>query len=284
MNGKTVLITGATAGIGRITARELADMGAEIVIVARNREKAEATKNWIKQETGNQAVSYILADLSAQREVRAAAEHFLNGHARLDVLVNNAGALFLSKSLSADGIEMTFALNHLAPFLLTNLLIDVLKRSAPSRIVTVSSDAHNAAKIDLADIEGGPRHSAFGSYGRSKLANILFTYELARRLDGSGVTANALHPGFVATEFAKNNGGLTRVLMPVAQVLGRAISEEEGARTSVYLASSSEVAGVSGKYFIKCREAKSNRQSYELETQRRLWELSASMTGLAATI
>lgn len=284
MEGKTVLITGATAGIGRVTARELADMGAKIVFIARSSEKADVTKAWITGETGNPAVSYILADFSSLAQVRRAATEFISEHNNLDVLVNNAGAVFMRRTESQDGIEMTFAVNHLAPFLLTNLLLETMARSRTARIVTVSSHAHVGASIDFDDLEGRRRYGAMRAYGQSKLANLLFTYELARRLDGTTVAANALHPGFVASGFAKNNGVLVRALMPLAQLFGRAVSVEEGARTSIYLASSPEVSGRTGEYFIDCKPAASAPASHDTASMMRLWELSARMTGLPVSV
>jgi retinol dehydrogenase 12 len=277
---KVVLITGATAGIGRVTARELADAGAHVLLAARNKEKAEATREWISRETGNRSVDLIIGDLSIQSHVRSIAQQVASRHGGLDVLVNNAGGFFQRRTESADGIEMTFALNHLASFLLTHLLLEALKRRSPSRVVTVSSDAHTRASMNFDDLEGRVRYRGWGAYGRSKLANILFTYELARRLHGTGVTANALHPGFVASEFGKNNGPGTRLAMSIAHRLG-AISVEEGARTSVYLATSKEVQDVSGKYFVSCREAASTAASHYTGAMLRLWEISTRMTGLA---
>jgi len=280
MHGKVVLITGATAGIGRVTARELADADAHVVLAARSKEKAEATQVWIFRETGSSSVDFIIGDLSVQSHVRSIAEQVISRYGGLDVLVNNVGGFFQRRFESADGIEMTFALNHLAPFLLTHLLVDALKRKSPSRVVTVSSDAHARASMNFDDLEGRIRYRGWGAYGQSKLANLLFTYELAQRLQGSGITANALHPGFVASEFGKNNGRGMRLAMSIAHRLG-AISVEEGARTSAYLATSKEVQDVSGKYFVKCRQAASVAASRDTGAMRRLWEISARMTGLA---
>jgi NAD(P)-dependent dehydrogenase (short-subunit alcohol dehydrogenase family) len=279
ISGKTILITGATAGIGRITARELAGAGARILLVARNRERAEATREWIKAKTGNHLVDPIVADLSSLEGVRSVARQINSNVGGLDVLVNNVGAVFQRRAESVDGIEMTFALNHLTPFLLTSLLLDSLRRRAPSRVVTVSSDAHRGARINFDDLEGRQRYRGWAAYGQSKLANLLFTYELAQRLEGSGIMANALHPGFVASEFGKNNGPFMRTILSIAQRLG-AISVEDGARTSVYLAASGEVQGVTGKYFEKCRERESSAASHDREAMRRLWEISSKMTGL----
>lgn len=281
MQGKTVLITGATAGIGRITARELADDGAQVVFVARDPTKAEATRAWIAQATGSSSVEFIIANLSVQAQVRAVAEQFTSRFRGLDVLVNNVGGFFQKRVESADGIEMTFALNHLTPFLLTNLLIDSLRLKAPSRIVTVSSGAHVGSAMRFDDLEGRKTYGGWKAYGQSKLANLLFTYELSRRLSGSGITANALHPGFVATQFGKNNGSFMGAMMGIAQRFG-AISPEQGARTSIYLASSPEVQGVTGKYFTKCKEIASSPASMDRDSMRKLWEISSSMTGIRA--
>ncbi|HTO21975.1 MAG TPA: SDR family NAD(P)-dependent oxidoreductase, partial [Spirochaetia bacterium] len=240
MTGKTVLITGATAGIGRVTARQLAAAGARVIVIARNREKAEETRSWITAETGNKAVELIISDLSVLSQVRDAAREAGSRAGGIDVLINNVGAVFDRRVESADGIEMTLALNHLAPFLLTNLLLDALTQRPGARVVTVSSDAHQGARMDFDDLEGKQRYRGWTAYGQSKLANLLFTFELARRLAGTGITANALHPGFVASNFGKNSRALLRVGISVAQRLG-GISVEQGARTSVYLASSDEV-------------------------------------------
>jgi retinol dehydrogenase-12 len=210
MKDEICMVTGATSGIGAVTARALAEKGAAVVVVGRDAEKSEATVNLIQQQTGNPRVEYLLADLSVQEEIRRLAERFKSRYQRLHVLVNNAGAFFMSRQLSADGLEMTFALNHLAYFLLTHLLLDILKASAPARIVNVSSNGHRGMKINLEDLKSQGRYAPMQAYGQSKLANLLFTYELARRLEGSGVTVNALHPGFVATNLAANNGWLAR--------------------------------------------------------------------------
>ena len=278
MKGKTVLITGGTNGIGKVTAQELAKMGAEVVIIGRSAEKTKATVAAIKEQSGNNAVGSIVADLSSLAEVRRAAAEFKAQHQRLDVLVNNAGAVFASRQASVDGYELTFALNHLAYFLLTTLLLDTLKASAPARIVNVSSDAHRGAKLNFDDLQHTHSYGmgGFGVYSDSKLANILFTYELARRLEGTGVTANVLHPGFVASGFGRNNKGLMNLIMGV--ITRFALSEEQGAQTSIYLASSSEVEGVSGKYFDKSTAVQSSPESYDEAAQKRLWEISEEMT------
>ncbi len=278
MKGKTVLITGGTNGIGKVTAQELAKMGAEVVIIGRSAEKTKATVATIKEQSGNNAVGSIVADLSSLAEVRRAAAEFKAQHQRLDVLVNNAGAVFASRQETVDGYELTFALNHLAYFLLTNLLLDTLKASAPARIVNVSSDAHRGAKLNFDDLQHTRSYGmgGFGVYSDSKLANILFTYELARRLEGTGVTANALHPGFVATGFGRNNKGLMNLIMGV--ITRFALSEQQGAQTSIYLASSPEVEGVSGQYFEESKAVQSSPESYDEAAQKRLWQISEELT------
>jgi NAD(P)-dependent dehydrogenase (short-subunit alcohol dehydrogenase family) len=220
----------------------------------------------------------MLADLSVQAQVRRLAQEFKRRYSRLDVLINNAGGFFMKRQLSADGIEMTFALNYLSVFLLTSLLLDTLKASAPARIVNISSDAHRRARINFEDLELERKYSGFGAYGQSKLAVALFTYELARRLEGTQVTVNALHPGFVATNLGRNNGWRIKLFAPLVKLM--ALSPEEGAETSIYLASSSEVAGITGKYFDKKKAVRSSLASYDETAARRLWEISAEMTGL----
>ena len=278
MNGKICMVTGATSGIGLVTARELARQGAQVTLVSRSPERCQAAAESIRQETGNPEVDFIAADLSSLVEIRRAAQEFLKRQRRLDVLVNNAGGFFWRRAETADGLERTFALNHLNYFLLTNLLLETLKASAPARIVSVSSDAHRGARIDFDNLQNKHKYAGFRAYAQSKLMNVLFTYELRRRLENSGVTANALHPGFVATGFAKNNGFLFRLFMPLAQL--NALSPEEGARTSIYLASSPEVEGVSGKYFTKQKAVQSDPASYDEQTARQLWELSLELTNL----
>jgi NAD(P)-dependent dehydrogenase (short-subunit alcohol dehydrogenase family) len=269
MHGKTVLITGANQGIGKASAISLGKLGASLVLVCRDGEKGRAAVADIKRETGRDDVELILADMGSQADVRRAAAEFLATHDRLDVLLNNAGVLVTSRRTTKDGIEETFAINHLGYFLLTNLLLDVLKKSAPSRIVSVSSDAHKGSRMQWDDLQfERAKFRAFSVYSQSKLANILFTTELAKRLEGTGVTANCLHPGVIASGFGRTYGGFT---------------PEKGSRTSVYLASSPEVAGVSGKYFKNCKETRADRGAYEEGAPKRLWEISESLTGLGAS-
>ena len=282
MKDKICLVTGATSGIGKITARALAAQGAHVIVVGRNQAKCEETIAEIKAATNNQQVEYMLADLSSQAEVRALAAQFNAHYNHLDVLVNNAGNLFRTRKESADGIEMTFALNHLAYFLLTNLLMDALKTAPSARIVNVSSDAHRGQTLDFDDLEANQQFSSFRVYGRSKLANVLFTYELAKRLSdmegGENITVNALHPGVVRTNFARSEftGILGILLGIVMRFVG--IDAEEGAKTSIYLASSPEVEGVTGKYFDKQKAVKSTAATYDEEMASRLWQISEEMT------
>jgi NAD(P)-dependent dehydrogenase (short-subunit alcohol dehydrogenase family) len=285
MRGKTVLITGATNGIGKVTALEIAKMGASVVIVGRNRSRTEAVASEIKAAAGNNAVDILIGDLSSMADVRRVADEFKQKYQRLDVLINNAGAVFSNRQESVDGYEVTFALNHLSYFLLTNLLLETLKASAPSRIINVSSDAHRGASLDFDDLQTIKSYGmgGFGAYSRSKLANVLFTYELAQRLAGTGVTANVLHPGLVATGFGHNNNVLMGLAMSVIQRLF-ALTPEQGAETTVYLASSPEVEGVTGKYFDKSKAVQSSSQSYDKDSARRLWEVSESMVGLKSPV
>jgi NAD(P)-dependent dehydrogenase (short-subunit alcohol dehydrogenase family) len=281
--GKTILITGATGGIGRAAARALAGTGAQLVLVGRNQAKAEATVSEIRLATGNDQLSYVLGDLSVLAEVRRVAGEVLERHDRVDVLVNNAGGIFARRQVTADGFEHTFALNHLGYFVLTDLLLERLRASAPARIVNVSSDAHRSARLAMLDdlqSERGYGPMGFGAYGRSKLMNVLFTYELARRLEGTGVTANAMHPGFVASGFGLNNRGLVAALIRLTQLFAR--TPEQGADTAVYLASSPDVEGMTGQYFADRKAVASSAVSYDVAAQQRLWEISARLVGLSA--
>ncbi len=280
LHGKVCLVTGATSGIGRVTALELARRGARVVLVGRSREKSEAAVAEIRGRTGSRAVEALLADLSVQEQVRELARAFRERHTRLDVLVNNAGGMWLTRQLSADGLEMTFAVNHLAYFLLTHLLLDVLRAGAPARVVNVASEAHRKASLEFDDLMGERAYSGWRQYCRSKLMNLLFTYELARRLEGTGVTADALHPGWVATGFAGNNGWKGRLWQLVARCF--AISPERGARTVLYAAAAPELAGVSGRYFVRERAVPSSADSYDEAAAKRLWQLSREMAHLPA--
>ncbi|MBI5288238.1 MAG: SDR family oxidoreductase [Chloroflexi bacterium] len=284
MDGKVCLVTGASNGIGLVTAAELARNGASVLMVARDPTRGETARLEVVRRSGSEKVSLLLADLSSLRDVERLAAEVRSRCDRLDVLVNNAGAFHMRRHTSPDGYELTFALNHLAYFALSNLLLDMLKASAPARIVNVSSAAHKGAHIDFDDLHFERRYSGTRAYGQSKLANVLHAYELARRLAGTGVTANALHPGVVRTGFGKNNPGVVGTLFGVAQVIARPvyISPERGALTSIYLASSPEVEGVSGKYFVKSREVPSTPLSYDEPTAARLWDLSEELVAGAA--
>ena len=277
MKGKTCLITGGSDGIGYAAARELARMGARVVIVGRNAAKTDAAVQRIIAETGNPAVRCLLADLSSQQEVRRVATEARELLPRLDVLLNNAGAIFLSNRRSIDGLEMTFALNHIGYFLLTNLLLERLRESAPARVINVSSSSHGSpGRFRLEDLPKPGSNRGYRAYGRSKLCNILFTYELARRLEGTDITVNALHPGLVQTNIARNNGLLGRA---VNFFIGaRGVDADKGAETLVYLAASPEVEGVTGKFFVDCRAVSSSSLSYDTDLAARLWDLSERLT------
>ena len=279
MHGKTVLITGANQGIGKESALALGKMGAKLVLVCRSEEKGRAAVKEI-EAAGAKGVELLIGDVSKQADIRRVASEFLAKHDRLDVLLNNAGVLVTSRKETADGIEETFAINHLGYFLLTNLLLDVLKKSAPARIVNVSSEAHRSAKVKWDDIQLKDGWSQFAAYGQSKLCNILFSRELAKRLEGTGVTANCLHPGVIASGFGQTYGGFLSFVIKLAHPF--MISTEKGARTQVYLASSPEVDGVTGKYFDKCKERTPNKVAQDPDGPARLWAISEELTGLSA--
>jgi NAD(P)-dependent dehydrogenase (short-subunit alcohol dehydrogenase family) len=276
MQGKTVLITGANQGIGKATAIALARKGARVVMVARNGDKGRAALAEVQGASPSRDAELIVADLSSQSEVRRLAAEFRSRHPRLDVLINNAGLYVPERHTTVDGIEETFAVNHLAPMLLTTELLDLIKASAPARIIGVSSEAHRGGKMQWDDLQlASHKYGGFKAYNQSKLANLLFTSELARRLQGSGVTANALHPGVIASGFGQTYPGALSVLIKVIRPF--LLTNEEGAATSVYLASSPEVEGVTGKYFVKCKPAKSSALSLDEAAQRKLWALSVEM-------
>ena len=278
MHGKVCVVTGANSGIGRVTAIDLAGRGATVVLICRNHAAGSAVMEEVGRRGGNAAL--LVADLASQRQVREVVAAFLKRFDRLDVLINNAGvAGWGTRHETEDGLELTFAVNHLAPFLMTNLLLDTLKASAPSRVVTVSSAAHKNCTLDLDDLQGERRYSGFGAYSRSKLANVLFTHELSRRLEGTGVTANCLHPGVVATGIFRNVPGWIRFILTSPLVL----SPERGADTMIYLATAPELAGVSGEYFVKRKPARSSRASHDAETARRLWWASEVLTAASDT-
>jgi len=281
MSGKTVLITGGTAGIGKATAVGLARLGARVAITGRHAERAEAAADDIRAASGNPAVDAYGADLSAQAQVRRLAAEVLDAYPRLDVLVNNAGGFWNTRRVTVDGLEHTFALNHLAPFLLTHLLRDRLIATTPARIVTVSSGAQAVGRIDFDDLQGERSYSGQRAYNQSKLANVMFTYELARRLEGTGVTATVLHPGVVRTAFAAEDPARwQRVFLPVIRPFMK--TPDQGAETSIYLASSPDVDGITGRYFADRKPKRSSKASYDTAAQARLWQVSAALVSLSA--
>lgn len=281
MQGKTVVITGGTSGIGEIAAIELAKQGARIVLVARDKARAEATVAKIKSAAPSAATRVVLGELSRISEMKRVAADVAANEAKIDVLINNAGALFNSRQVSPDGLEMTFATNHMAYFVVTNELLPKLKATPGARIVSTASDAHRGAKLDFDDLQSAKSYVGFSVYGRSKLCNILFNRELARRLEGSGVTANCLHPGFVATRFGDNSGGIMSFLVRIAKPVG-AISPEKGAETIVYLAASPDVTGRSGGYYYKKMLATPTKEAQNDADAKRLWDVSAKIAGLGA--
>jgi retinol dehydrogenase 14 len=276
MAGKTVLVTGGTGGLGKAAAIRLASMGAHVGITGRDPERAEGAAAAIRDASANSAVDVFVADMSSQSEVRRLAEEVLAAYPRLDVLLNNVGGFWSHRHVTADGLEHTFALNHLAPFLLTSLLSDRLIASAPSRVVTVSSGAQSMGRIDFEDLMGERKYSGQRAYNQSKLANVMFTYELARRFEGTGVTATVLHPGMTNTAFSGEDP--SRVFAPVVAILRPFMkSPERGADTPFYLASSPDVEGISGRYFANQTAKKSNAASYDAATTARLWQVSADL-------
>jgi len=281
LEGKTVLVTGATNGIGRVAASAFARMGATLFLVGRDPARTEATRAELARETPGAVVRVLLADLSRQSDIRRAAAEFLATSQPLHVLLNNAGVVELHRSETADGIETTFAVNHLGYFLLTNLLLERLRASAPARIVNVASEAHRmGGPLDFEDLGSAKRYSAMGVYGRSKLANLLFTRELARRLAGTGVTVNAVHPGAVRTGLGLNNDApILKLLVRLVQPFFR--SPERGARTSIWACTAPELEGVSGRYFSDCREKEPSAAARDDAAARRLWDVSAKLVGLA---
>ncbi|HYL39413.1 MAG TPA: SDR family oxidoreductase [Bryobacteraceae bacterium] len=280
MRGKVVVITGGTSGIGSVAAETLAGMGARIVLVARDQARAEAELVRLRAKAPGSPHSVHLGDLSRLEDMRRVGREIAAAEPRIDALINNAGALFSRRTLTADGLELTFATNHMSYFVLTELLRERLLASAPARVINTSSDAHKGARIDFADLQSARDYSGFKVYGRSKLCNILYTRELARTLAGTGVTANCLHPGFVATRFGDQSGGLLSPAVRLAKTF--AISPEKGAETIVYLASSDDVAGVSGEYFYKCRPATPTQEARDDAAARRLWQESERLAGLGA--
>jgi len=268
MKNNVILITGSTDGIGRQAALELAATGATIVVHGRDHDRGRKTVDEIRTATGNQNVELVIADLSSLRQVREMAGKILRSYNRLDVLVNNAGVFMKTRQLSADGFELTFAVNHLAPFLLTNLLLVLLRKSSAARVITVSSVAHMRGTVDFENLQGEKAFGGYNAYARSKLANVLFTYELARRLEGTTVTANCLHPGVIATKLLRTGFSMSGA------------HPADGAATIVYLATSPAVGSMSGRYFENMREVSSSPTTHNKDLQHKLWEISERLTAL----
>jgi NAD(P)-dependent dehydrogenase (short-subunit alcohol dehydrogenase family) len=280
MKGKTVVATGATSGIGEVAVLALAEMGARIVFVARDQARAQATIRKLEAKAPGLGHRMHLADLSSMAETRKVGAEIAGSEPRIDVLINNAGALFSDRRVTPEGLELTFALNHMAYFVLTEALQDRLIASAPARIISTSSDAHKGMSLDFSDLQSAKSYNGLRVYGRSKLANILFTRELARRLAGTGVTANCLHPGVVATRFGESSGGWVGGLLPVLKLFF--ISPEKGADTIVYLASSPEVDNTTGAYFVKRRITGPSQAAQDDAAAQRLWEASEALAGVQA--
>lgn len=276
--GRVCVVTGASSGIGRATTHALARLGATLALVCRDRARGDDLVAEVGAASGHDRVALFVADLSSQAAVRELAGALMAAYPALHVLVNNAGVVNLRYTETTDGIETAFAVNHLAPFLLTHLLLGRLRAGSPSRIVNVASDVHRWGRIEFDDLGRRRRYRGMAVYAQSKLANVLFTYELARQLEGTAVTANCLHPGAVATALGHNNGPLAKLIAGALKPFFR--TPERGAATSIHLAASPAVEGISGRYFVNCREARSSRASYDTAVARRLWEVSAAMTGL----
>ena len=283
MQGKVCLITGGTSGVGKETALGLARLNATVVITGMNKQRGEATVSEIKASSQNDLITFIPADLSSQADVRALAQAFISRFAHLHVLINNAGTMRMQRIMTEDGIETTFAVNHLAPFLLTNLLLDMLKTSAPARIINVTSAIHTRAKMNFADLQGEHQYRGQDAYGQSKLANILFTYELAKQLAGTGVTVNCLHPGIIAdSNFGRNYPAPLQIIAKLLTFFPKSVitTSAEAGQAVLFLATSQELANTTGKYFIKRREAPSSPATYREDEWKQLWERSVQLTRL----
>jgi len=282
MRGKVVVITGGTSGIGQVAAERLAEMGARIVLVARDQARADAALERLRRLGGDAGHSARLADLSSIAATKTVAAEIAAAEPRIDVLINNAGALFNRRRLSPDGLEMTFAVNHMAYFVLTEGLRERLAATPGARVVSTASGAHQGAKLDLNDLQSAKSYTGIAVYARSKLCNILWTRELARRFESAGVTANCLHPGFVATRFGDGSGGFLQSLMPLAKLM--AISPQKGAETIVYLASSPEAAGVTGRYFYQCKPMEPSPEAQDDAVAGWLWAQSVKLAGADARV
>lgn len=280
MNGKVCIVTGSNSGIGKETALALAEMGATVVMAVRDAEKGENARTEILEQTGNTKTDLMICDLASLDSIRQFAKEFTQKYDRLDVLVNNAGCTIHKRQVTNDGFERTLAVNYLGPFLLTHELLPMLKSSAPSRVVNLTSGIHSSARVDFDDLQNERKYRAMNAYGAAKLMVVMYTYELARRLEGTGVSVNAVHPGFAATNLGSNTGALRhRIMFKMVRPLQ--ISAKKGAETSVYVATSPELEGVTGKYFAKSEERPSSELSYDEEAQKRLWVVTEELLGLA---
>lgn len=283
MKGRVCMITGASSGIGRATALELADAGATLILVCRDQSRGKSVIDEIRARDATRSADLFISDLASQASIRALADQYLTAYQQLHVLINNAGAYFTKRHVTGEGVEATFAVNYLAPFLLTNLLLDVLKNSAPARIVNVAGGYHTKGSISFDDLQGERHFSGRRAIAQSKLAEVLFTYELARRLEGTGVTANCVDPGLVGTGLIDKDEDLPIVIKYAYRLVRPFLkSPERGAETTVYAASHPEVAGSTGEYFISRRSVRSSDASYDENTARRLWDVSLAFTGLSA--
>ena len=280
MQGKTVVVTGGTSGIGEVAALNLAGQGARIVLIARDLARGEATLAKLRQANPSAQHTAHYGDLSVIADMKRVAQTVAASESRIDALINNAGAVFLARKVSADGLEMTFATNHMAYFVVTNILLDRLKSTPGARIVSTASDAHKSGKLDFDDLQSEKSYSSFRVYGTSKLCNILFTRELARRLEGTGVTANCLHPGFVGTRFGQNNASNIFLKLLARGIMAFGLSPEEGAKTIIHLASSPDVATISGEYFYKCKVEEPTQAAQDDAAAKRLWEVSSKLSGV----
>jgi NAD(P)-dependent dehydrogenase (short-subunit alcohol dehydrogenase family) len=279
MQGKVCIVTGSNSGIGKETALALAGMGAVVVMAVRNRERGERARSEIVEKTGDQATDLMICDVSSIESIRRFAREYKEKYDRLDVLINNAGAVFSKRQVTPDGVEMTLVVNYLGPFLLTLELLPLLKASAPSRVINLSSGMHGTGKIDLDDLQSEKRYRGMQAYANAKLMVMTITYEWARRLDGTGVAVNAVEPGFVATNLGRNSGSLISSIM-FGLVRPIQVSPRKGAETSVYVATSDDLEGVTGKCFAKLKEKPPSKISYDREIQRRLWDLTVDLLGV----
>ncbi|MFX0075796.1 MAG: SDR family oxidoreductase [Candidatus Hermodarchaeota archaeon] len=276
LSNRTCIITGANSGIGKATTFALARMGASIVMLCRDKQKGENALKEIKDNTGNQSIELMIADLLDHDSIRLFAQNYKSTHDKLHILINNAGIMKKERETNNLGHETTFATNHLGHFLLTNLLLEMLQSSAPARIINVSSGSHKRGKLDFSNLMLEQKYGRFKAYNNSKLANIMFTYELARRLESSGVTVNVVHPGAARTNFGREFSERTRKFLKLFKRF--TITAEEGAKSSIFLASSPKVENVTGKYWFKCKQVKSSKYSYNTRIQKRLWDVSKDLT------